>query len=164
MNQGSDNNYFHIPLPGDETQREAGFYSSPPISNRKEVAYKVEKQPLNLSESTFNMNPEPDSYQTRIADSHLNAQTRKTKTFNAYLFLLIPFLGPAFSLFLLQRMPRFFIYCISGLLFLLIPSSSESLSLVKALSSLYIFIEFFVLIFTIPKLDKRTPIPGKYWS
>lgn len=160
MNQDKNSKYFHIPLPGDEPQMKAGFYNSAPVSTRIETNLNTVMP--QKKESRSRQHQTMQAIQTNSDRAPQSEVARKKNALNAYLLLLIPFLGPAFSLFLLRRMTRFFVYAIIGILFLILPS--DGFAGFKGIISLYIFVEFFMLLFTIPKLDRTDHIPGKYWS
>lgn len=164
MNQNADNNYFHIPLPGDEPQREAGFYPSAPIPVRNEVTPNTwtpqQQAPMLHTNETVAVQP----IHANAGYSSPTSTPTKKNALLAYLVLLIPLLGPALSFLILGRKIRGYVTGGIFLLYFILSSVPDEFMAFKGMLSLYIIVEFFILLFKIPKLSRTDPIPGKYWS
>lgn len=164
MNQSSDNNYFHIPLPGDEPQIKAGFYSSAPVATPREVipnAWAPQQQvPMMHTNETVAVQP----IQANAGYVSRTSAPTKKNALLAYLVLLVPLLGPALSFLILGRKIRGFVTGGVFLLYFILSSVPDEFMTFKGILGLYITVEFFILLFKIPKLSRTDPIPGKYWS
>lgn len=163
MNQSSQNSgYFHIPLPGDEPQAKAGFYATPP-SREVKASPQISYPPSNAAMEVTPTPSAPPPYQSALSVSNPIVPNKKN-TLLAYLVLLFPFFGPALSFLILGRKTRAIVNGAVFLLYFILGSFPEEFVSLKGILGLYITVEFFILLFKIPKLSRTDPIPGKYWS